>query len=619
MPLSESYINAIRRFEGFTPRPMWDYKQYSSGYGTRGRPGEVIDRAEADRRLRSELTSARDRVRGLGVAMHPGQEAALTSLTFNSGDAWTRAGLGQAVRAGNWDEAKRRLLQYVNAGGQPLPGLIERRRQEASWLGGPPPETSLEAQEQPASITGSQQSQPPAAPMGAPRMPIMEASDMSQGQGLGDYFSNLSTNPLLMMGLTTLMGQGPAVGANAATQAARARMQQMEFAEKLAQRRRLQGIWAQAFPGGQPAANHPLTKGVPPELLATAYAAGPEAGVEMLGKLAMTGATQKLSLQQEEAKRRQMIEALSPLFMDQPQPAQQSAPDPFAQPAAVMPTAGPTGVQGMAVAQPGATPAQIMPPQMAQPQAQQAQQPGLSVAPSAMANIWRDPDLKRIVMGNLATGNTKGAFDAIESAAKQYRDLQLAGPTEVAKQKAQEAVKMEAGRTPARVNISTAINSLGRLKAEAEAIRDDPALGRITGLYGQVWDAPGSAASDVRARLKSLTAQIGFSVLQAIREASKTGGALGQVSDKELANLQNALAGLDTKQSKESFRRNLQQVINYTKGAEERLKGGYRETYGQEFSEPGGAQPQTFGNKQSERRTLNGKRYIKQNGQWFEE
>lgn len=131
------YLDGIKRFEGFTPRASWDYRQHSVGYGTRARyPGEVIDQAEADRRLGAELDQARNYVRSIGVQMTPGQEAALTSLTFNAGPMWMQSGLGRAVRSGDWNAASNLLQQYNKAGGQVLPGLVKRRAEEARWMSG---------------------------------------------------------------------------------------------------------------------------------------------------------------------------------------------------------------------------------------------------------------------------------------------------------------------------------------------------------------------------------------------------------------------------------------------------------------------------------------------------
>lgn len=127
-------FNAIKGFEGFRPKAYGDYKQTSVGYGTRATsPDEVISQEEAERRLATEVLNARRFVDEFAPDLDPGTRAALTSLTYNTGTDWQKAGLGNAVRAGNMPEARRLFLQYTKAGGQDLPGLIKRRQAEAEW------------------------------------------------------------------------------------------------------------------------------------------------------------------------------------------------------------------------------------------------------------------------------------------------------------------------------------------------------------------------------------------------------------------------------------------------------------------------------------------------------
>lgn len=143
MPIGDQYLNAIVGFEGFTPRATWDYKQWTNGYGTRAKfPGEVISEGEAKRRYQQEMSNAAGYVDSLGVPLDEGKRAALTSLTYNAGPKWMQSGLGQAVKAGDWNRAKSLFTQYNKAGGRTLPGLVKRRMAEASWLGGEPPQTS---------------------------------------------------------------------------------------------------------------------------------------------------------------------------------------------------------------------------------------------------------------------------------------------------------------------------------------------------------------------------------------------------------------------------------------------------------------------------------------------
>lgn len=136
--MQTTYLDAIRNFEGFTPQASWDYAQHSNGYGTKARhAGEVIDKVEADRRFRAEIDRARSIVDQHAPDVDAGTKAALTSLTYNAGDAWTRSGLGSAVRGGDLGTAKELFLQYNKAGGEVLSGLAKRREAEAAWIGQP--------------------------------------------------------------------------------------------------------------------------------------------------------------------------------------------------------------------------------------------------------------------------------------------------------------------------------------------------------------------------------------------------------------------------------------------------------------------------------------------------
>jgi len=133
-----NYLGQIKQFEGFAPRAQWDYAQNSNGYGTKARyPGEVIDRAEAERRFQAEIANARSSVERFAPNAPEGVKQALTSLTYNSGTKWTNGGLGQAVQSGDYDAARQRFLQYDKAGGDVLPGLHNRRVAEASWFSNP--------------------------------------------------------------------------------------------------------------------------------------------------------------------------------------------------------------------------------------------------------------------------------------------------------------------------------------------------------------------------------------------------------------------------------------------------------------------------------------------------
>jgi hypothetical protein len=71
---------------------------------------------------------------------------------------------------------------------------------------------------------------------------------------------------------------------------------------------------------------------------------------------------------------------------------------------------------------------------------------------------------------------------------------------------------------------------------------------------------PGSDAYDVARNIETIKANIGFKELSDMRQASPTGGALGQVAVQELNFLQAAISNLDVGQSPQQLRDNLSKV-----------------------------------------------------------
>jgi lysozyme len=134
--LDPNYLDAIKKFEGYSAESRWDYAQNSNGYGTRARyAGEVIDKAEAERRFKDAVNQAADFVNKVAPGLDDGSKAALTSLTYNAGTAWAQSGLGEAIANGDMNKARSLFLQYNKAGGAVADGLVQRRLQEVTWFG----------------------------------------------------------------------------------------------------------------------------------------------------------------------------------------------------------------------------------------------------------------------------------------------------------------------------------------------------------------------------------------------------------------------------------------------------------------------------------------------------
>lgn len=193
LPLDPQYIEQIKGFEGYRETPYWDYKQHTSGYGTKAaNPDEVIDRATAERRLSESLAAAAAHVDSVNPNIPSGARAALISLTYNAGPGWAGSGLGELVRAGDWSGAKERFQQYNKAGGEVHPGLVNRRSKEAAWFDGQgapqvarltPP---IAAPSAPAITTGAA---PPI--MNAPTAPPIFANQSAPQQSSPSYFGQM--------------------------------------------------------------------------------------------------------------------------------------------------------------------------------------------------------------------------------------------------------------------------------------------------------------------------------------------------------------------------------------------------------------------------------------------
>lgn len=85
--------------------------------------------------------------------------------------------------------------------------------------------------------------------------------------------------------------------------------------------------------------------------------------------------------------------------------------------------------------------------------------------------------------------------------------------------------------------------------------------GTTAGLTGKVASfIPGADAYNLQQRLLTIKANLGFDRLQQMRDASPTGGALGQVAVQELQALQATVGSLELGQSKEELKKNLDKI-----------------------------------------------------------
>lgn len=164
---------------------------------------------------------------------------------------------------------------------------------------------------------------------------------------------------------------------------------------------------------------------------------------------------------------------------------------------------------------------------------------------------------------------------------------QADGSLKALTQKEQEAFNLSEGQSRYAINPTTGQYELVASKGKTYAPKDGSTAGTIspyraekaanviaqvdealnmispytTGLIGSISGLiPGTQAKDLQKAIDSIKANIGFDELQAMRDASKTGGALGQVAVQELNSLQATLGSLDRTQSPQALYKNLQDI-----------------------------------------------------------
>lgn len=101
-----------------------------------------------------------------------------------------------------------------------------------------------------------------------------------------------------------------------------------------------------------------------------------------------------------------------------------------------------------------------------------------------------------------------------------------------------------------------------------------------TGTLGNVLNSvPGTPAYDLKQRLQSVQAIVGFQTLQDIRNASKTGGGLGQISNFEEGLLQAVNGSLDPGQSPAQFKQSLARVQAVLDQLNQQAHQNYQQDY----------------------------------------
>lgn len=199
-----------------------------------------------------------------------------------------------------------------------------------------------------------------------------------------------------------------------------------------------------------------------------------------------------------------------------------------------------------------------------------------------------------------------------------YIEKDVAGEAEQKKLGAEQGEKLSQLGAKKQALGSTLYNLTEFSKLAREAA-SHPGLSGITGIQGVFPNWPGGNAANAQAKASAIGNRASITTLQAMREASKTGGAIGQVTEREYPILESQISELDRKQGTAEYRAALLKVARYADELAKRVQ----EAYDTDFADLRRPSPQQSGRAPIPRpggmKTINGKNYIKIGNDWYEQ
>jgi len=142
-----------------------------------------------------------------------------------------------------------------------------------------------------------------------------------------------------------------------------------------------------------------------------------------------------------------------------------------------------------------------------------------------------------------------------------------------------EIQKREAAYPTATAAIKGVESSTDNFIRDLTALRDHPGLNSITGIAAGRMPGITDEGRAAKALYDKVVSKGGFQVLQDIRAASKTGGGLGSISDKEGQQLKSAFAAIDRTQEAKDIKNAIDAAISEVQGSKARMREAYDSTY----------------------------------------
>jgi len=153
---------------------------------------------------------------------------------------------------------------------------------------------------------------------------------------------------------------------------------------------------------------------------------------------------------------------------------------------------------------------------------------------------------------------------------------------------AKNQIQATKDKPQAELSATTALTNLSRMKSVAQELSQHKGLNNIVGKWNQysIFDTSDNAVN-ARALQGTLVKQSATASLQAMRDASKTGGAVGSVSEKEWPILEQQIAALDSAQTPKAYKVALQNLQSQVDSSMTNIRKAYEIQHGKlEFTPP---------------------------------
>ena len=148
-------------------------------------------------------------------------------------------------------------------------------------------------------------------------------------------------------------------------------------------------------------------------------------------------------------------------------------------------------------------------------------------------------------------------------------------------------------------SVDYAVNELKRFRDDAKDLLNHPGRAASTGASAWLGYIPATDAKDAAAKLDVIKNKSFITALGAMRAASKTGGAVGNVSNLEGQRFENAFVALDRAQSDEQFASELRSLVEITDNMINEMEGAYRTEFSDIIGEDLENKPPPTNNSQS--------------------